>query len=384
MIIYNSPYKYRASNRSLLNPNILTVPLQMSNTFTTNTIANRFNTEFRPRIIELHCEQMKLNMEVNQKLSINPTYENHRSKGVDLFWKYERLDVQMGGRGSINWTKSQREELLREPQSTSDVPKVSGYQGHHKRNVAHYPKNQADAGNIVPLTPKEHFNAHKGNWRNKTEGAITDKHKQTQRRWRKRRAENEFKGASIAAIIGFVTGASIGVIVTLAQNGISPDSLKDAAISGGKAGLEGASFGLINHIGARFIGDIATNAMTGLLAKCGIKITENITKACNMTVVGSIAIIVFSVYQFVTLKRNGISTKKALITVGKQCVISVATLSVTVIIQAAFGGPAALAVSIGIGAIMLSYSLYNMYHNKALMKEIHCYTIEKSYPLIIA
>lgn len=384
MIIYNSPYKYRASNRSLLNPNILTVPLQMSNTFATNTIANRFNTEFRPRIIELHCEQMKLNMEVNQKLSIDPTYKNHRSKGVDLFWKYERLNVQMGGRGSINWTESQRQELLRELKKPSEIPNVRGYEGHHKRNVAHYPKNQADAGNIVPLTRKEHLNAHKGDWRNKTEGVITDKHKQTQRRWRKGRAENEFNGASIAAIIGFVTGASIGVIVTLAQNGISSESLKEAAVSGGKAGLEGAAFGLIGHLGTRFIGDTATNAMTGLLAQHGIKITENITKACNMTIVGAIVITTFSVYQFIRLKRNGVSTKNALVIVGKQSLVSVATLAATVIIQASFGGPAALAVSIGIGAIMLSYSLYNMYHNKTLMKEIHCYTIEKSYPLIIA
>ena len=79
----------------------------------------------------------------------------------------------------------------------------------------------------------------------------------------------------------------------------------------------------------------------------------------------------------------GVSTKDALRTVGKNAGISVASLAVTVIVQAAFGGPAALAVSIGIPAVMLSYTMYNYYHDKKLMNRIHCYAIEKSYPLII-
>ena len=148
--------------------------------------------------------------------------------------------------------------------------------------------------------------------------------------------------------------------MTIAQNGISPETLKEAVINGGKAGLEGAAFGLVNHVAVRFVGEIATNAMTGMLAYWGVQITENITKACNMGVVGSIAIVTFSIYQFVKLKMNGYGSLVALVHVSKQTLVSIGSLAVTILVQATFGGPAALAVSIGIGAVALSYSMYQM------------------------
>ena len=311
---------------------------------------------------------------------VNRTTPNSRdrNRGVDLAWEYEKADIEMGGKGSANWDKSQRQEIL-------ETGRVRGAEGHHQRNVADHPEDQADPDNIkFYKSRKEHrIKGHQGKWSNESNAPKKDKDAMVTHTNRKRVIKNELKGAGIAAVIGFVSGASIGFIVTIAQNGISPDALKDAAINGGKIGVEGAAFGLINHIGTRLVGDVATNAMTGLLSNFGIEITENITKACNMGIAGSIAIITFSVYQFVRLKMNGATTKDALCSVGKNAAISVASLAVTVVVQAAYGGPAALAVSIGIGAVMLSYSMYNFYHDKKLMSRIHCYTIEKSYPCII-
>jgi hypothetical protein len=212
---------------------------------------------------------------------------------------------------------------------------------------------------------------------------MIDKEEMLKKTNKRRVVKNELKGAGLATLIGFVSGASIGFIVSIAQNGISPESIKQASIAGGKSGIEGAVIGLIGHVGTRLIGDVATNAMTGILSNFGIEITEDIGKACNMGVVGSITIITFSVYQFVKLKMKGYDTLDAFIIVGKQALVSVGILAVTVVVQAAYGGPAALAISIGIGAVMLSYSMFQMYHNKELMEKIHCYAIEKSYPLNI-
>ena len=361
-----------------VNSSLLTIPLQSLNTFSTVSTTNSFNAQCNEFVTHLGELSRRYNTLVRKAVALDPTYTGSRSKGVKLAWKYEQADVEMGGKGSANWNKSQRQEIRK-------TGTVKGAEGHHQRNVVDHPEDQADPNNIkFYKSHKEHLDkGHKGNFRNESDAPQIDKEAMLKRTNRRRVIKNEIKGAGIAAVIGFVSGASIGFIITIAQNGISPDALKDAAINGGKIGVEGAAFGLINHIGTRLVGDVATNAMTGLLSNFGIEITENITKACNMGIAGSIAIITFSVYQFVRLKMNGATTKDALCSVGKNAAISVASLAVTVVVQAAFGGPAALAVSIGIGAVMLSYSMYNFYHDKKLMSRIHCYTIEKSYPCII-
>lgn len=363
---------------SSVNSSLLTIPLQSLNTFSTISTTNSFNAQCKEFVTHLGELSRRYNTLVRKAVALDPTYTGSRSKGVKLAWRYEQADIEMGGKGSANWNKSQRQEI-------KETGTVRGAEGHHQRNVADHPEEQANPDNIkFYKNRKEHLEeGHQGDFRNESDAPFIDKEAMLKRTNRKRVIKNEIKGAGIAAVIGFVSGASIGFIITIAQNGISPDALKEAAINGGKIGVEGAAFGLINHIGTRLVGDVATNAMTGLLSNFGIEITENITKACNMGIAGSIAIITFSVYQFVRLKMNGATTKEALCSVGKNAAISVASLAVTVVVQAAFGGPAALAVSIGIGAIMLSYTMYNFYHDKRLMSRIHCYTIEKSYPCFI-
>lgn len=363
---------------SFISADVITAPLQSLNTFSTISTTNRFNTQCKELAMNLRELSKRYNAKVRQAVALTPTYTGSRKQGVKLAWKYEKADIEIGGKGSANWNESQRQEI-------KETGKVRGAEGHHQRNVTDHPKDQADPNNIkFYKSRQEHLkDGHQGDFHNESDAPKQDKEAMLQHTNKKRVIKNELKGAGIAAIIGFVSGASIGFIVTIAQNGISPDSLKDAAINGGKVGIEGAAFGLVNHIGTRLIGDIATNAMTGFLSNCGIEITENITKACNMGIAGSIALITFSVYQFIRFKRNGVSTKDALQSVGKGGVVSVASLAVTVIIQSTFGGPAALVVSVGIGAIMLSYSMYNVYHDKKLMSKIHCYAIKKSYPLIL-
>ena len=371
---YN-PITVNRRHTSMVNTSMLTMPLQSSNTFVTITTTNNFNTQCKKYIDTLGELTKRYNEKVRAKVASDPNYRGSRSKGVKLAWRYEQADVEMGGKGSANWDKEQRQEI-------KETGNVRGAEGHHQKNVADHPEDQADPDNIkFYKSKKEHLEkGHQGNWQNESDAPKNNKEKMLKSTNRKRVIKNELKGAGIAAIIGFATGASIGFIVTLVQNGISPDALKEAAINGGKAGLEGAAFGIVNHIAVRFVGEIATNAMTGVLANYGIQITENITKACNMGVVGSIA---FSIYQFVKLKIDGWGTLDALARTGKQAIVSVGSLAVTILVQACWGGPAALAVSVGIGAVMLSYSMYQMYHDKKLMTKIQNYIIEKSYPSFI-
>lgn len=373
-IIGRNSLQYRTWG-GIVNPMLMAVPMQSANVFNVMQVTNNYNLECNNYFNELGSLKKVLQSAVNEKLNINPNFSGYRRDGVKLAWKYEQADVKMGGRGSANWNKSQQQEIL-------ENGSVRGAEGHHQKNVANHPFEQANPDNIkFYKSRQDHLHkGHDGDWRNESDAPMIDKDEMLKHTNRKRVRGNELKGVGIAAIIGFATGASIGFIVTLAQNGLSPESFKLAAIEGGKVGLEGMAFGVIGHIASRTIGEMATNAMTGLLANMGMELTENLMKACNTGIVGSIIIVTSSIYQFVRLKKAGCSTQECLSRVGKQCLISIGSLAVTLIVQANYGGPAAIAVGVGISAVMLGYSMYRAYHNKALAEEIQDYIIRKSYP----
>ncbi|MCL1626159.1 hypothetical protein [Bacteroides caecicola] len=376
-VIGRSSLQYRTWG-GIVNPMLMAVPMQAANAFQITQLTNNYNSDYRARIIPLRIEKEANLISLDIKLAVDPNYTADRQKGVDLAWKYEQADVAMGGTGSANWNPEQRTELLQRG-------KVRNYVGHHQKNVANHPQHQTNPDNIRFLRNEKHLSiGHKGNFRNPTDDPFIDKDAMLKHTNRKRVLRNEFKGIGIAAAIGFATGASIGFIVTLAQNGLSPESFKLAAIEGGKVGLEGMAFGVIGHVASRTIGEMATSAMTGVLANAGMELTENLMKACNMGIVGSVIIVASSIYQFVRLKRAGCSTQECLARVGKQALVSVGSLAVCAVVQVTFGTGPAIVVGIAISAVLLSYSMYKAYQDKALAERIQGYVIEKSYPSIIA
>lgn len=378
-IVGRTSLQYRTWS-GIVNPMLMAVPMQSANVFSVMQVTNNFNIDCYARIDSLTIAKETSQRNLEMKLAIDPNFTSqyYRGRGVDLAWRYEQADIEMGGRGSTNWNKSQQQEIL-------ENGSVRGAEGHHQRNVADHPHDQVNPDNIKFYESRqEHLQkGHNGDWRNESDAPMIDKDEMLRHTNRKRVIGNELKGVGIAAVIGFATGASIGFIVTLAQNGLSPESFKLAAIEGGKVGLEGMAFGVIGHIASRTLGEMATSAMTGLFANMGVELTENLMKACNMGIVSAIIIVTSSVYQFVCLKRAGCSTEECLARVGKQALTSVGSLAVGVVVQATFGsGPAAI-VTISICAIALSYSMCQVYHNKSLAEKIQNYVIEKSYPSII-
>lgn len=373
-IIGRISLQYRTRG-GIVNPMLMAVPMQSVNVFSVMQVTNNFNTECNNFLNELGRMKGNLQSAVIERLSIDPNFTSYRRKGVDLAWKYEQADVRMGGTGSANWDKFQQQEILHNCT-------VRGAEGHHQKNVANHPYDQTNPDNIKFYKSKhEHLQeGHNGDWHNESNASLIDKEEMLNHTNKRRVINNELKGVGLAALIGFATGASIGFIVTLAQNGLSSETFKSAAIEGGKVGLEGMAFGVIGHIASRTIGELATNAMTGLLANVGVELTEKLAKVCNMGIVGSIIIVTSSIYQFVCLKRSGYSTEECLMRVCKQALMSVGALVVTAMVQAILGTGPAILVGVSIAAITLSYSMYQIHHNKALAKKIQDYIIEKSFP----
>ncbi|MHB8061189.1 MAG: hypothetical protein ACYDG2_00935 [Ruminiclostridium sp.] len=196
--------------------------------------------------------------------------------------------------------------------------------------------------------------------------------------------KNELKGLGIAVAIGLGVGFTIGFAVTLAQAGITPESLKLAALEGVKGSSEAGALSAIGYGISHTIGEIVTKTLTGLLENIGFNITENIVKMSSMAVCGLLTIAVFSAWQFIKLKRKGIGTREALMQVGKQAAFSLTVLAVSIAAQGIWGGGAGIVVSVSVGIIMITYSLANAAHSKAIAEKVHVYMINKYQPYHLA
>ena len=94
-----------------------------------------------------------------------------RRKAVAEAWKRERSLV-MEGKGTRDWTQKQQREII-------SKGKASGFQGHHMKSVDGHNTKAGNSENIQFLTRKEHLAAHKGNYRNNTNGYYDPSTKET-------------------------------------------------------------------------------------------------------------------------------------------------------------------------------------------------------------
>ena len=335
--------------------------------FTTMSTTNGYNAQLNEYLIKLNT----LRARDAQRYNLSSPNQAARNMGVKRAWMYEKADIEMGGSGSANWSAEEKAQILKHDS-------VRGAEGHHQQNVSDHPEQQANPDNIkFYKTKDEHLqDGHDGNWDNESNKPLTDKNKMLEKSNSKRVFKNELKGLGLAVAIGSAVGLTIGFITTLAQSGITPDTLKLATIEGLKSGAES---GMLSAVGYG-IGEVTSQAISGVLKNTGITIAENISKMVNMVVVGALTIVVFSTYQFIKLKLKGVATREALIQTGKQALFSLSLLAVSIAVQGIWGGAAVIIVSVSIGFIMITYSIVDAVHQRHFAEKIRIYTIGKCYP----
>ena len=339
----------------------------------TATISNGYNAELNTYLSRLN----ELRIIDLQQLDLSSPNRVARSTGVKRAWMYEKADIEMGGKGSANWSASEQTQI-------KENGTVYGAEGHHQQNVADHPDQQANPDNIkFYKTKQQHLiEGHGGRWDNESNKPKIDKNKMLKKTNTKRLAKNELQGLGLAMAIGAGVGLTIGFITTLAQSGVTPDSLKFAAIEGVKSSIESGMLSAVSYTAGRTVGEVATQAIAGTLQNAGLNITENILKMVNMGVVGTLTITIFAVYQFAELKRSGVTSREALMRVGKQALFSLSLLAVSIAAQGVWGGPAGIIVSVSIGIILISYSTISSMHQRNFSELVRVYTIEKYRPLI--
>ncbi len=343
--------------------------------YSTSTTTTQFNNQLNNYLSTLHAERERIANKGANGLASDPNYKGARNDGVKLAWDYEKADVEMGGKGSSDWNAEQRQEI-------KDTCKVRGAEGHHQKNVADHPEDQGNPDNIKFYKSKqEHLEkGHDGNFQNESDAPMIDKDKMLKTTNGKRVFRNEMRGLGIAAAIGVGIGFTIGFAVTLAQSGVTPDTIKYALAEGGRSGVSSGVQATVGYVLGRTIGQVATNALQGFFTNAGITITENIAKMCDMGVVGAITITVFSAWQFIKLVAGGMSLKEAAIKVGKQALFSLSLLAVSIAAQGIWGGPAGLIVSISSGIILITCALADTVHQRKFSEKIRVYMIDKCKP----
>lgn len=341
-----------------------------------------FNKQLDEKLTYLINKEDKITQRLQVKLKENPQFKGYRRKGVELALEYEKADVEMGGKGSANWSREERKQLIKDG-------KVSGVEGHHSNNVANYVEEQADPNNIKFYKDREtHKNeGHKGNFKNPSTGEKIDRKNMLRKTNLKRIFKNEVQGLSFTIAIALGVGFTINFIINVAQSGIRNDNVKEI-VSNSSNGL--GEIGIvagINYIIGRTMGETLQNAIINYIKMSGGNISENVIKMCDMMSIGILTTSVFFIYSFMKLKKKGMETKKALLSSGKQASISLSILLVSLIVQKMYGGLTGILVGaclgIGLTICYLTYEVFDIKKNKELYEKIYILIVQGHKPILI-
>ena len=338
---YESKYNYRKS--SAQNSSLGAGFIGASGV---GAVVSAYNAEFNSIYSSLNAERLDAANLLKNRLAPDPSYTGMRSKGVELAWKYEKADVQMGGKGSNNWNRAERQEIL-------DKGHIRKYPGHHEKNVADHPDQQANPDNIKFFrSADEHLTeGHGGSFRNSTDGPLSDKNKMIKKTNTKRVIKKELQGIGLVAAVSFGIGASIEIIATLAVEGISAESVKASLINGAKAGLKSAVIGIGTYSVTRIVSSVLQRVFN---------LGQTFAQTSAVVIVG----VGFAVGEFILLKKQGYSTKDASLAAGKSLLIG---LGVFALSQIPYCG-AYLVVAVSI--IYISFTVAKDVYQQRFLKDL--------------
>lgn len=257
-----------------------------------------------------------------QRLAANPNYTLGRGVGVRLAWGYEKLDLQLGGSGSEKWMSAYKDEILH-------TGKVGGAEGHHTQNVANHPFEQANPDNIKFYQNREEhlMKGHGGDFHNESDMPMIDRQKMVRQTKTKKIVKNEVAGLGMAAIVGFGMTVSISLVMELAKNGVSYDSVREASKLALQNGAIGAGIGIVSYSTYR-LADIATDFA---LKKASVHLSKQAMKGVKGGVAGGFLIAGTSVYGYLQLRKEGYSVQDSLIKTSKQAVLQTTTLALSLL-----------------------------------------------------
>ncbi|NFO11188.1 hypothetical protein FDB29_08755 [Clostridium botulinum] len=355
--------------------NTISATLNCERTFITGNITSDFNNSLSQSLKRLNSLRNDYQIKVN---GLDCNDFSMRSKGVSLAWDYEKTELEMGGKGTREWTVEQRDEIVRNG-------KLRGAEGHHINNVKDHPTEQANPDNIkFAKDRQEHQEFHDGNFKNETTGELYNRNSNLEKANFKRVLGNELKGIGMAALIGLGVGVSIGFVCSLAINGCSVEALKEAVMYSGKMGIYSAAMATTNHVVLRLVGERLSNSIvTVLTGNLGLALTGNLIEVINMGVVGWVCIGICTILTFVKLMKQGRTFKQAFKGMIISATLPTIILLISLIAQVKLGGKAGGIVSLISGTIVLGYSVISSIMDSKTSKRISIMCVELTEPCIV-
>lgn len=260
---------------------------------------------------------------------------------------------------------------------------------HHGTSVSADPTQQSNIDNMETYNTTQHDAAHtdpetgKIDYRRKTYKPLRNRAQEVKNEGKRGIIKENLAGLGIAVAIGFGTGFAIGFIVSLAQNGINPNSMKYAFVAGAKQGttsgiMAAGSFAIGKTIGAALSKTLTESIKSWMGTNATEETMKKIAEICDMGAVGAIVTVAFAVYEFCKLKHAGYSTKESLLRAGKSAALSFSILIISMV--AVWAGAPGLVVSIVAGVVMTGFSVVKVFHNKKISKQVTHYSIELCIP----
>lgn len=264
---------------------------------------------------------------------------------------------------------------------------------HHRTSVSSAPAQQSNIDNLDTVNTTQHDAKHtdpetgKVNYKRKTNEVPIDRKGELAAMNRRRVFRKTLTGLGISVAIGLGTGFAIGFVVSLAQNGINPNSMKYAFVAGARQGGASAGMAASGFLIGKTIGTVAGESLTKIvISLVGKNATEQtlkkISEACNTGAVGVLVTIAFTVYEFAKLKCAGYTAKECLLRAGKSAALSISILVISMV--AVWAGVPGIVVSIVAGVVMTGYSVIKIRHDKRVSKDITFYSIKLCCPILQA
>ena len=295
----------------------------------------RYTQNFDKIYAKLNKTGWKYLRDVEANINNPSQYERLRNAGVRTAWRYERESIKLGGRGSENWTRAERAQILKRKS-------LEGAEGHHLMNVHDHPDFMAEASNIkIYRTKDEHLQkGHGGDFHNESDMPFIHKDLMLIKDFNRGMLKREMFAAGTAAIAGFTVSASITLMIELANNGLTVENFKESLQTASIEGLKGAGCGVLYYGGFRLGGEVIESTIP--LMHLGPRAAKLIkTQSAKMAILGGAIIVADSIWQTTKDINNGEDITVALQNTAKKQALPVALLALTV-----YNAPAGIIASI--------------------------------------
>lgn len=313
--------------------------------------------------------------EKNQRIAhllnkINPGYRDDglSQSAISGAWKAERYELELGEKGTANWTRAERKMIL-------ENGRIEGVEGHHQQSVKYHSEEQANPDNIkFYKTREEHLmEGHKGDFKNESDAPMYDRRQRLISTKRKSVIKNELLGGSIVAVVSFITSAGLRFVIEMVRSNRNPKDVKNARNLALRDGAEAAGYALISYGLAR----ASVYGGRKVIELIGLKLSSNSLKLFEGTIAAVAVAFAIGAITYIKLRLMGYGRKEAFKEAGKAAGVSMAVAMVTLIVSLNLGTSWAIGLNVLVAVCSCTYVIYTVLHEKRLAEELQVYTIQE-------